>query len=112
MNTLGERITYARDFCDMKQHELASAIGVTNSTMSKYENNVNVPNAETLCKIAEVLKTSTDYLVGLAPYNDINIPADYPEYSTENLFNTILKLNDENRLRIYERVITLLEQQS
>ncbi len=111
MNTLGERIVYARDLCGMKQNELSEIIGITNSTMSKYENNINVPNADTLCKIANALNVSTDYLVGLSPYHYSNISSSSAEYSTENLFNTILKLSDENKLRIYERVITLWEQQ-
>lgn len=110
MNTIGERIAYVRDLCAMKQLELADKIGVTKATMSKYENNINIPNAEILCKIAEVLRISTDYLVGrtnrMTPYANIS-----EEYSSEKMLSIILKLNDENKIKVYERALTLWEQQ-
>lgn len=111
MDTIGERIIYLRDLRDMKQKDLADAVGVTKATMSKYENNINIPNADILCRIAEVLDTSTDYLVGrtshLRPYKN----SDLSEFSTEKLFDMILKLNKENKIRVFERVMTLWEEQ-
>lgn len=112
METIGERIAYIRDLADLKQKDLAEAIGVTKATMSKYENNINIPNADILCKIAEVLNTSTDFLVGrtnnLKPYSS----NEQIEYSTEKLFDVILKLNKKNKIRVFERVMTLWEQQT
>ena len=110
MNTIGERISYIRDLQGIKQKELAEIIGVTKATMSKYENNINIPNADILCKISEALRTSTDYLVGrtnrMVPYKNTT-----EAYSPEKLFNIILKLNDENKIRVYERAVTLWELQ-
>jgi transcriptional regulator with XRE-family HTH domain len=112
METIGERIAYIREMSDLKQKDLAEKIGVTKATMSKYENNINIPNADILCKIAKTLNTSTDYLVGRT--NHIRPYANNPQltYSTEKLFDTILKLNKENRIRVFERVMTLWEQQN
>ena len=108
MDTLGKRITYLRDLYEIKQKDLAALIGVTNATMSKYERDINIPNAEILCKIAEALNTTTDYLVGCtSSFLKNNI--DVKDFSTENLFEMILKLNTENKLLVYERVITLYE---
>ena len=111
MNTIGERIAYLRDLNSVKQKELAEKIGVTKATMSKYENNLNIPNADILAKIADALSTSTDYITGrtnrITSYN-----CTVQKYSTEKLFNIILQLNDENKIRIYERALTLLEQQN
>lgn len=110
MNTIGKRIIYLRDLYDIKQKDIASAIGVTKATMSKYENDINIPNADILCKIAEFLKTSTDFLVGrtnsISPYSNRN-----EEYSTEKLFDMLLKLSNENKIKIFERTMTLLEEQ-
>lgn len=111
MDTIGERIEYARELCNMKQKDLAYAIGVTKATMSKYENNLNIPNAEILCRIAKELNTSADYLLGRTNSIRSHINDDTLEYSTENLFNLFLKLNDENKMRIFERALTLWEQQ-
>ncbi len=110
MVSIGERIAYLRDLRDMKQKDLAEAIGVTKATMSKYENNINIPNADILGKIAMALDTSTDYIIGntlyINPHKNSMV-----EFSTEKLFDMILKLNKENRIRIFERVMTLWEQQ-
>ena len=110
MNSIGERIAYLRDLRNMKQKELANMIGVTKATMSKYENNINIPNADILYEISKVLNTSTDYLVGrtnrLTAYINIS-----EEYSTEKLLDVILKLNERNKIKIFERAVTLLEEQ-
>lgn len=112
MNTIGERIAYLREIQNIKQKELAAAIGITAATMSKYENNINIPSADILSKIADELKTSTDYLVGRTSYVNPYLAASFSKYSTERLFELILKLDSQNKLRIYERVLTLLELQS
>ena len=110
MNTIGKRIVYVRELRDLKQKDLASIIGVTKSTMSKYENDINVPNADILRNIAEALQTSTDYLVGrtdcFTPYNDTTY-----SYSPEKMFEIILKLNEDNKRLIFVRAITLIEKQ-
>ena len=111
MKSIGERIIYLRELNCMKQKELAEKIGVTKATMSKYENNQNIPNADIICKIADSLYTSTDYLVGRT--NRINSYGRVMQkYSVDKLFNIINKLNDEKQIRIYERALTLFETQS
>ncbi|MBP3360258.1 MAG: helix-turn-helix transcriptional regulator [Clostridia bacterium] len=111
MNTIGKRILYLRELYEIKQKDLAAKIGVTNATMCKYENDTNIPNADILSKIAEALNTSTDYLVGRTSSISKNRDTKFDTFSTENLFDMILKLNTENRLLVYERVFTLWEQQ-
>lgn len=112
MESIGERIIYLRDLKNLKQKDLTEKIGVTKATMSKYENNINIPNADILCKIAEALDTSADYLLGrtshLKPYGENG----GGEYSAEKLFDIILKLNKENKIRVFERVLTLWEEQT
>ena len=112
MCTIGERIALLRELHNLKQKDVAEAIGVTKATMSKYENNVNIPNADILCKLADILKASTDFLVGrtdiISSY-DIKYNG---EYSKDKLIAIIEKLNQENQIRIYERAILLLTQQT
>ncbi|MCD8391400.1 MAG: helix-turn-helix domain-containing protein [Firmicutes bacterium] len=112
MDTIGERITYLRDLRDMKQKDLAETIGVTKATMSKYENNINIPNADILCRIADALNTSADYLVGRTPQMRPYTVGGYSEFSPEALCDIISKLNKENKIRIFERAATLLEEQN
>lgn len=52
---LGQRIKNARKRCGINQETLAHAIGVTKSTISKYELGLREPSFEQLCKIANFL---------------------------------------------------------
>lgn len=51
---------------NMSQIELASRIGTTNVTISRYLSSERIPRLEIVTKIAEVFHTSVDYLVGLS----------------------------------------------
>ena len=108
--TTGERIAARRDELGLKQYQVAEQIGVTKTTMSKYENNVNIPNADIL---APVLRTSADYLCGItdncAPLGEKWICTDSVD---ESLITAIKKLNHDNQLRLAERAETLLEKQN
>lgn len=48
----------------MSQLNLANALGIERSTIAKYETGDRYPDIEMLCKIADVLKVSTDELLG------------------------------------------------
>lgn len=112
MKSIGERIIYARELRNMKQKDLAEATGVTKATMSKYENNINIPNAYIIAKIAVTLNVSADYLLGLNNSISPCSTGSFAEYSPEKLLDIIPQLNDKNKLVIFERIITMLEQQS
>lgn len=111
--TTGERIAARRDELGLKQYQVAEQIGVTKTTMSKYENNVNIPNADILARLALVLRTSADYLCGLtdssAPLSEKWVCADSAD---ESLISAINQLNHDNRLRLAERAEALLEKQN
>ena len=51
---------------EIKQKQLADGIGVTEATISRYLNNVQFPRIELICKIANYLDTSVDYLLGIS----------------------------------------------
>lgn len=110
MNTIGERIVYIREIRNLNQQDVAKAIGVTKATMSKYEHNINIPKADILCRIAEVLETSTDFLVGRTELTKPSFGSGC-KYSSKKLFDMISKLSEENKKRIFERVLILLEEQ-
>lgn len=61
------RIRTRRNELGMKQTELAKAINVSQPTLSEYENGKYEPDSTTLKKLAEVLGTTVDYLVGGPP---------------------------------------------
>lgn len=111
MNTLGERISFLRDNMELTQMELAEKIGITPMTLAKYTKDLNEPRSSTLLKMAQVLHTTSDYILGLT---DDCSPSNQHEFSLENkreqdlLFN-FRKLSEKDKIRVEERMLTLLE---
>lgn len=49
---------------NISQQKLAEAIGLSQQTITKYENGKSQPDFQTLMALAEYFHTSTDYLIG------------------------------------------------
>ena len=64
MNTIGENIAALRKQKGITQEALASAIGVSAQSVSKWENNSNMPDIMLLPIIADVFQISIDQLYG------------------------------------------------
>lgn len=58
------RLTLLMEEKDLTQTELASKIGITNVTISRYLSGERKPRIEIVTKLAEVLGTTVDYLLG------------------------------------------------
>ncbi len=61
--TIGEKIKKMRIEQNLTQKELASKLNVTFQTVSKWENDINVPDIYTLKNIAKVLNINIEYLI-------------------------------------------------
>lgn len=53
----------------ISQRDLAEIVGVTETAMSRYCNGARTPRYAILTKIAEVLDTTPEYLLGIEIYN-------------------------------------------
>ena len=76
MKTIGEKILILRENLNMKQKELADLAGITEATLSRYENNKREPRGEIVTRLAKILNVSTDYLldneISSDDYNNLN----------------------------------------
>ncbi|MFD1350201.1 helix-turn-helix domain-containing protein [Oceanobacillus caeni] len=61
---LAKRLKYVRKLRKLSQEELGKRINSTKSTISNYENEYSSPSNEILKDLADVLDTTTDYLLG------------------------------------------------
>lgn len=61
--TLGERIKNRRKMLKLTQKQLASKMGIDNTTISKWESDTYEPDAKSLNRLSEILDASTDYLL-------------------------------------------------
>ena len=63
-NTFGDRVKELRKKKGMTQEQLAETLYLENHvSISNYENNKRMPSAETVVMMAQVLGTTTDYLL-------------------------------------------------
>jgi len=74
MATFGDRLRFLREEKKMVQKEIGGLLGVSESTVGKYENNQRTPSPEAILKLADFFHVSTDYLLGRT---DIRTP--YPD---------------------------------
>ena len=60
--SLGERILELRKAANMSQADLARAMDVSRQAVSKWENDLSVPDSSKLIRLAEILDTDIEYL--------------------------------------------------
>lgn len=63
MSTFGERLKYLRKHNRYTQDELATILFLDKSSISKYENNRNIPENDVLTRMADLFNVSIDYLL-------------------------------------------------
>lgn len=73
------RIKQVRQIREMRQQDLAKEVGVTQSTLSHWENGIYEPDISAIRKMCAVLNVSAEYLLGLAsvseaPSESVTIP--------------------------------------
>src|SRR5690554_5425702 len=64
MATFSDRLKQLRDEKNITLERLAENIGITKSTLSRYENNKREPKMYVVEKLANYFQVSTDYLLG------------------------------------------------
>lgn len=67
---LNEQIAFLRKQKGLSQEELAAMLGVTNQSVSKWENNICCPDIQLLPEIAKLFGVSVDRLLGYEPPSD------------------------------------------
>lgn len=80
-----ENLKIARERKGLSQKDVAEQIGVAKSTYSLYESGNREPNVQTIKKIADLLSTSADELLGLDEPRTIAAHFDGNEYTEDEL---------------------------
>ncbi|MEC3884613.1 helix-turn-helix transcriptional regulator [Halobacillus sp. HZG1] len=84
-----DRLKQLRNRHKLSREQLAQTIGVSYSTISKYESGTREPDFKTLDKMSDYFDVTTDYLLGRS-----NIPSSQPE-STNGSIAEINRLLDK-----------------
>ena len=65
MNKFAERLTELRKEKDISQSELAKQLNISVACISRWENNLRIPNIESIILLCNYFSCSADYLIGL-----------------------------------------------
>lgn len=90
MNTIGENIAAFRKQKGFTQEALASAIGVSAQSISKWENNTNMPDIMLLPIIADIFQVSIDNLFGRQNAKTDNKPEEAYDLCCDALLETMM----------------------
>lgn len=70
MEQIGKRITELRSKKGYSQKKLAKLTGITEASLSRYENDLREPKIGTLVKLSNTLDCTVDYLIGKSAIPD------------------------------------------
>lgn len=109
MNTFGERFKNERQKKELTQEELARMFLLQKSSISRYENNKQMPETDLLKKIADFFGVSVDYL--LAGDSDNLHSISKADKEMIEAFNDYSKLSDSSKKIIDLMINELLKKQ-
>lgn len=101
----GENLKTLRKQKGFSQEELATRLHVVRQTISKWEKNLSVPDADTLIRLAEILEVSVSELLGAKIENE-NTASDVAEQLSR--INEQLAIKNRRSRRIWKIVAIVL----
>lgn len=101
----GENLKTLRKQKGFSQEELATRLHVVRQTISKWEKNLSVPDADTLIRLAEILEVSVSELLG-AKIESENTASDVAEQLSR--INEQLVIKNRRSRRIWKVVAIVL----
>lgn len=101
LNCLSDRLKEQRRKLGLTQKNMADKLHIGPASYQRYENGTREPKLQTLCQLADIFGTSTDYLLGRSSEN-------IPTYSNGQKEDTWTKLGSVLTSSEKEKVIKAL----
>ena len=93
----------------MTQNELSKLIGISQQEISRYEKGTVKAPISHICDLSDCCHVSVDYILGRRDEEDSNISdLNLDEITILAMYS---KLSDENKIKVRERILTLLDMQ-
>ena len=99
LEMIGENIKTYRQKKGYTQEEVANRLHVTRQTISKWEKNYSIPDAEVLVKLADVLEVQTSQLLGVKVDSDVQTTEEKQNAYAEQLAHIAEQMAVRNRQR-------------
>lgn len=103
-----DRLMQLRKEKKLSREDLATKLGVSYSTIAKYESGTREPDLKTLEKISNIFDVSLDYLLGKNPeensleYYKNKIATEFPDIDL--MFKDMESLTAEDMKEVYEYI--------
>lgn len=102
---IGEKIKELRKNSKITQEQLGNAIGVSKMAISYFEKGKKSPGRESLEKIADYFKVTTDYLLGRSEDPELNEEEDkIISEEGKNIMSLIEGLPEDERKKAWEQL--------
>ncbi|MBJ8031056.1 helix-turn-helix domain-containing protein [Bacillus cereus group sp. N21] len=104
-NIIGIRVKEIRNSLGMSQQTFADTIEVSKGMVSLIESGKKKPSRDTVAKIANLGKTSADYVIGLSDYKNLD-ESQSSEVKTElhDMISKIEKLDEDKQKLILNMI--------
>ena len=97
------RIKELRLNAGLKQIDFCKILGVSQSTLSGYENNVSEPDINTILKIASYFDVTVDYLLGNSDKKNASTPNEADTYTMDSELEQLFeKLSEDGKQTIID----------
>ena len=96
---LGNSLFHARKRRGLSQEDVAEKLGVSRQTISKWEKNYSVPDAEVFVKLADVLEVQTSQLLEVKVDSDVQTTEEKQNAYAEQLAHIAEQMAVRNRQR-------------
>ena len=107
MNTLGERLNYARKKNGFTQDFLAESIGVSRGVIFNLEKNKSEPQAIVINAICQILKINKDWLIGGVGDMEDTSEASKSAKILAELYEVAKELSEDEQLYLLDTVKAL-----
>lgn len=97
-----------RTKADLFQNDIANKLNVTQQTVAKWEAGKAMPSVEMICTIANYFNISTDYLLGLTEYKNIDDQALIKSSALDSTFENLSSASRGSIIEICKQLISCI----
>lgn len=102
MKTLGNKISEYRKLKGMTQEELATKLNVSSQAVSKWENDLSIPDLPILIELADIFNVSMDELIRQKEHTDVARVVEAPlrKPVDQMMFKVVVNSKDGDKVRV------------
>lgn len=104
-----ERLKELRQLRGLTQKDFAQEFNISSGTIGNWESGARLPDYATLIKIAKYFNVTTDYLLGLTDYKNINDQALVKSSTLDSAFDHLSFSSRENVIQITKDLIACIK---